>query len=65
MLAVKIELYVGERCEIAFGNGGWSSLDFIECGLKENWGIFFVVAAYIREAMIDCFAVGLVTNQYD
>ena len=26
---------------------------------------FVVVAAYIREAMIDCLAVGLVTNRYD
>lgn len=33
----------------------------------ENWAFLFfvVVAAYIREGMIDCLAVGLVTNQYD
>lgn len=29
------------RGENAFGNGGWSSLDFIECGLKERIGHFF------------------------
>ena len=55
------------RGENAFGNRGRSSLDFIECGLKERIGHFFVVAvaAYIRVAMIDCLAVGLVTNRYD
>ena len=32
----------------------------------ENWAFFVVVvAAYIRVAMIDCLAVGLVTNRYD